>query len=92
MPDGGIFAPDQTRCTSPPPSSWVEIVSPGDESWEKLDFYAAHGVDELLIVDPQERRVDWLGLQPSGEYRPTGRSRLIALGPAQLAEQIDWPD
>ena len=40
----------------------VEIVSPDDHTWEKLEFYAAHSVDELLIVDPAERRVHWLGL------------------------------
>jgi hypothetical protein len=28
----------------------IEIVSPGDESWDKLPFYAAHEVDEALIV------------------------------------------
>jgi Uma2 family endonuclease len=30
----------------------VEIVSPGDESYKKLDFYAAQAVDEVVIVDP----------------------------------------
>jgi len=37
----------------------LEIVSPGDETRDKLPFYAAHQVDELLIVDPQKRTVDW---------------------------------
>lgn len=69
-----------------------EIVSPGDESWQKLGCYAAHDVTELLIVDPQERGVDWLALQRGGEYQPIERSALIALGPAELAERIDWPD
>jgi Uma2 family endonuclease len=68
----------------------VEIVSPGDGTWEKLPFYAAHHVDELLIVDPRERSVDWPGLD-GGEYRPIERSRLIDLGPATLAQMIDWP-
>lgn len=44
----------------------VELVSQDDETWEKLDFYAAHHVDGLLIVDPQERQVHWLGVQPDG--------------------------
>jgi Uma2 family endonuclease len=35
----------------------VEIVSPEDETWEKLPFYAAHDVDEVQIVDPAERKV-----------------------------------
>jgi hypothetical protein len=48
-------------------------------------------VGELLIVDPQERRVHWLGLNAGGDYRAIERSPLIALGPAELAERIDWP-
>jgi hypothetical protein len=49
-------------------------------------------VDELLIVDPQERLVHWLQLQPDDKYRPVERSTLIALGPPELAERIDWPE
>jgi hypothetical protein len=62
------------------------------ESWEKLPFYAAHHVDEILIVDPATRSVDWLRRDDHiGEYRPTQRSALIDSGPAALAEPIDWP-
>ena len=28
----------------------IEIVSPYDDTWKKVPFYAKHGVDELLIV------------------------------------------
>ena len=69
----------------------AEVVSPGDETWEKLPFYAAHGVDELLIVDPRERRVHWLVLGPEREYAAVGPSALIELGTKELAERIDWP-
>ena len=67
----------------------LEIVSPGDETWNKLEFYAAHGVEELLIVDPQEKTVSWVGLE-GGEYKHVKRSGLIELGAAELAGQIDW--
>ncbi len=90
VPDGGLHR-------APPLVTWyataalvIEIVSPGDESWEKLPFYAAHHVDEVLIVDPQKHTVDWLGLDGS-EYRPIERSGLIDLGPNELTDQIDWP-
>ena len=68
----------------------IEIVLPKDKSRDKFDFYAAHEVDEVLIVDPEKRTVDWLGLT-GGEYRSIERSGVIELGPAELAEQIDWP-
>ena len=67
----------------------VEIVSPNDESWLKLPFYAAHGVQEVLIVDPREHAVHWLELDGE-EYRPLRRSGLIELGPRELAGQLGW--
>lgn len=68
----------------------VEILSPEDETWSKLPFYARHGVEELLIVDPSNNSVSWLALH-GGEYRPAGRSEILDLGAAQLGELIDWP-
>jgi Uma2 family endonuclease len=68
----------------------LEIISPGDETCAKLPFYAAHEVDEVLIVDPQERRDRWLGLI-AHEYQPIEASRLIELGPDALDARIDWP-
>lgn len=68
----------------------MEIVSPGDETWQKLPFYA-HEVDEVLILDPEEQAIHWLGLSGDGEYVPIERSALIALGPQDLAGLIDWP-
>jgi Uma2 family endonuclease len=89
--------PDGALHRSPPGGVWhptaalvIEVVSPGDESWEKLPFYAAHDVDEVLIVDPQERSVSWLALE-GGEYRPVEHSGLLDLGAQGLAEQLDWP-
>jgi Uma2 family endonuclease len=90
VPDGGLHR-------SRPRGTWfataalvVEILSPEDDTWKKLPFYAAHNVNELLIIDPDTREVHWLGLT-DGEYQPIERSGLIGLGPAQLAQQIDWP-
>jgi Uma2 family endonuclease len=67
----------------------VEILSP-EETPAKIPFYASHGVDELVIVDPENHTVEWLALG-QGQYRPSEPSRLIPLGPAELAERIDWP-
>jgi Uma2 family endonuclease len=33
----------------------VEILSPGDETYEKLPFYRARGVKEVLVLDPRTR-------------------------------------
>jgi Uma2 family endonuclease len=99
VPDGGLHRVPPLGVWHPTAALVLEIVSPGDESWEKLPFYAAHHVGEVLIVDPATRAVAWLGLEDqtgegkAGEsrYRPIRRSALIELGPSELAGQIDWP-
>ncbi len=90
VPDGGLHRDFTVRVFYPTAALVIEIVSPGDESWGKLDFYGAHLVDELLIVDPQERTVSWMALE-GDEYKHLKRRRLIELGAAELTKQIDWP-
>jgi len=89
VPDGGAHRDFADRVFYPTAALVIEIVSPGDESWGKLDFYAGHGVEELVIVDPQEKTVSWLGLEDR-EYKHLRKSRLMELGKAELAERIDW--
>jgi Uma2 family endonuclease len=90
VPDGALHRPGAHGTWLGTAALVIEIVSPNDETWEKLPFYAAHEVDEVLIVDPSKRTCDWLALT-DGEYRPVERSGLINLGPSELAEQIEWP-
>lgn len=90
VPDGGLHRARYWGTWEHTAPLVVEIVSPGDETWEKLPFYAAHAVDEVLILDPPEHAIHWLGLA-GGEYRPLERSGAIDLGPVELAERIDWP-
>jgi Uma2 family endonuclease len=90
VPDTALHRPGAGGTWHPTAALVVEIVSPGDESWDKLPFYAAHGVDEALIVDPAERTCDWLALS-GGEYTPIERSLLIDLSASELVEQLDWP-
>lgn len=90
IPDAGLHRPGPDELYNSTAALVIEIVAPDDGTWDKLAFYAAHNVDELLIVDPHERKIHWLGLQPDGNYQPIERSGLIPLGP-DIAERIDWP-
>jgi Uma2 family endonuclease len=90
VPDGGLHRPGAAEMWHPTAALVVEIVSPGDESWQKLPFYAAHRVDEVLIVDPETCTVHWLALA-GNDFEPVEQSRLIDLGPTELARRIDWP-
>jgi Uma2 family endonuclease len=92
VPDRALLRPGPDDVYLPTAALVVEVVSPSDDTWQKLNFYAAHRVDELLIVDPQKRQVDWLGLTPAGDYAPLEHSNLIDGGPAELSDQLNWPE
>ena len=74
VPDLGVHRDPQLAVWVPTAAIAVEILSPDDDTWKKLPFYAQHEVDELLIVDPADRSVTWLALR-EGEYRPIERQR-----------------
>ncbi len=99
VPDGGLFRSRPRGVWQETAALAIEVLSPDDQTWAKFEFYAAHEIDELLIVDPKARGVQWFALLADrrsrrspigGEYRAIERSGLIDLGPAELAEQIDW--
>jgi hypothetical protein len=90
VPDGGLHRPGAAGVWLATAAVVVEVLSPDDESRQKLSFYAEHHVDEVLLVDPAERSVTWLALR-DGAYEPAARSGLVDLGPAELAAQLDWP-
>jgi Uma2 family endonuclease len=62
----------------------VEILSPGDESREKLPFYAALGIREVWLIDPETRAFELYVLR-GGAYRAvvedaSGATRSPGLG------------
>lgn len=89
VPDLGVHREPCSGVWIPTAAIVVEILSPEDETWEKLPFYAEHGVEELLIVDPASHSVRLLALR-AGEYRTADHSELLDLGASELAARIDW--
>lgn len=69
----------------------VEVVSPHDESWVKLAFFAARGVDEVVIVDGARRVVDWMALV-DGSYQPVDTSDVLGVTVADVVSAVAWPD
>jgi Uma2 family endonuclease len=90
IPDLGLHRDASDAVYVPTAPLVVEVLSPDDETMEKLPFYAARGVEEVVIVDPDERRVTWLALA-DGAYQETDRSDLLVLDVAELTARIDWP-
>jgi Uma2 family endonuclease len=68
----------------------VEVVSPDDETCDQFGFYAAHGVDELIVADPTARTVTCWALDGAA-YRQTNGSALLAISVAELQAAIAWP-
>lgn len=66
VPDGGLVASGEDRLWVPRALLVVEVLSRGDETFQKFDFYAQR-VAEVLVVDPG-------GPQPVRCFRSDGRA------------------
>jgi Uma2 family endonuclease len=90
VPDGAYFADRHPQVFNPSAEIVLEIVSPGDESRRKFDFYFRAGVKEVLIVDPTARTVEWF-VRGGSDFHPAVASSLLGISATELFEQIDWP-
>jgi Uma2 family endonuclease len=57
----------------------VEILSPNDETYQKLDWYAGVGVGEVLVIEPGTRRVE-LFVNQDGRMEPVEPAVIECLG------------
>ncbi|MHB8294891.1 MAG: Uma2 family endonuclease [Acidimicrobiales bacterium] len=92
VPDRGLLhqQPDPGTVYIPSAAMVVEIVSPGDESYDKLAFYAAHGVEEALMVD-QRRGGLHLYRLAGDHYEEVNRSTLLGVDVSELQAAVRWP-
>ncbi len=90
VPDGGYTRGVPNEVFVSTAAIVVEILSPGDETWEKFPFFARHGVEELCIVDPRQREIRWFVLAGAA-YEEAGASALLSVSAADLGAGIDWP-
>ncbi len=91
VPDHGWLRDEPNSTYLPTAAIVVEILSPDDETFEKLPFYAAHEVDEVIIVDPMARRVKIFALA-YGRYEESGTSTLLNVSVGDLSAAVRWPD
>ncbi|MCW2605957.1 MAG: hypothetical protein JWO60_650 [Frankiales bacterium] len=68
----------------------VEVLSPDDETFQKFGFYAAHGVEELWVVDALERTARVWALAEGG-YEERDLAPLLGLTTAEVVAGVDWP-
>ncbi|MGH9124624.1 MAG: Uma2 family endonuclease [Acidimicrobiales bacterium] len=90
VPDHGFHRALPTEMWVPTAALVVEVLSPGDESWKKLGFYAAHDVDEILVVDGEQERLTWLARR-GVHYDEVTSSTVVGVPVAEVAAAVTWP-
>lgn len=68
----------------------VEVLSPDDETFAELGFYAARGVEEVVVADPAGRRMR-IWQSRGGAHDESGRSDVLEVTGDELAQQVDGP-
>ncbi len=68
----------------------VEVLSPGDETYAKFDFYYARGVDEILVADPATREVT-LFQRGGVRFERADMSAVLEAPVETIAAGITWP-
>jgi Uma2 family endonuclease len=71
VPDLVAYRPDQlsSRGVERGPEVVFELLSPNDETYEKLPFYESMGVREVFVIDPETARIE-LFLLRGGKLLP----------------------
>lgn len=90
VPDRAYLRSERSASFESTAAIVVEIASPDDETREKLGFYFAVGVEELVIVDPLARTVEWFARGRAG-FEPSAGSELLALTADEVTSDLDWP-
>ncbi len=89
VPDGGWLRRDAALALYLPTAAAVlEVLSPDDETYAKLGFYAAHGVSEVLIAHPVER---WVQVHAGPTMQPATWSDTFETATSALEAAVDWP-
>lgn len=92
VPDGGWLREDAPlELYMPTAVAVLEVLSPEDETYEKLSFYDERGVREVLIAHPVEQRIECWSREGTGHHVSQDRSRIFDLTMAELAALIRWP-
>ena len=91
VPDGGYHRsmPQADALYVATAALVVEVLSQDDETHEKLPFYAAHGVEEVIVVEPASRTVRIRTFADS--YEDLAVSGVLGLSADGLQSAIRWP-
>ncbi len=88
VPDGGFHRTQPTGVYVASAPVVVEIVSPDDETFAKLGFYADHGVVEVIVALPEARELRCYA-PGTGEQLTTSAALGVDIG--ELSTLLAWP-
>ncbi len=90
VPDGGYHrsVPNGDPVYVTTAAVVVEVVAQDDETHEKLPFYAGHGVEEVMVVEPASRTVRILTFVDG--YQDVAISGALGLSADGLQTAIRW--
>ena len=96
MPDAGWFRASPNSLYVPTAAAVLEVLSPDDETFRKLTFYLARGVEEVLVAHPTERWIRcWAatGLPGATErsWTEVEESALFGTTMQALVAEVSWP-
>ncbi|MCW2608142.1 MAG: hypothetical protein JWO60_2835 [Frankiales bacterium] len=89
VPDAGLLPRSERGAWISTALLVVEVLSADDATFDKLGFYAAKGVRELLVADPDAHTVRVLDLQAGGVDQEA--STVLGLTRAEIEAAVDWP-
>lgn len=89
VPDLAIRAFDSDDVYVPTVALVVEVLSPGDESYAKFDFYSRRNVGEILIADSESCVVRMWRLT-GAVYREVEASVLLQVTADELTTAMNW--
>ena len=90
VPDGGYHRSRPGTLYVATAAVVVEIVSPDDEAFQKLPFYARRGVEEAIVVLPDEQEIRCYDLR-GPEPTMVSASSVLGIGMGELTALVEWP-
>ncbi len=91
VPDRGYHRTEPRGTWVPSAAMIVEIVSPDDEKFDKFSFYAAHGVEEILVADPRKCSLALWRRTPEQRYERAAKSAVMDFTVEEVSAAVTWP-
>jgi Uma2 family endonuclease len=89
VPDLGVHRGEPSGVWLATGAIAVEVRSPDDETYDKFDFYFAHGVEEVLVADLASKTVTWF-VRSDGIFITNSRSELLGFTRSDVLASLKW--